>query len=183
MAWTKERFEKEVGALNGAECLYRERPIFAHVRVVEATARDNHLILVFDVLPSPGFSAFPGKTRMGITAHWEGVSEDLETIAAPYAGFYIYLNEKQVREIVTHAATLAPLVEPPLDQKTAMERYFQIARFLDWGADSYKLVDGKPQYVLPPALARLVARSERQQKRIAGRARRGQGAGKKPPVG
>lgn len=129
MAWTKERFEREAGVISGAECLYRERPIFVHARVTAVSAKEDRLFVVFEPLPSPGFAPALAEHLLASTS-WDGLRDDLSMISAPYADFFAYFCPELVRATVAFAASLEPLPEALTDQETVLARYLEIGRFV-----------------------------------------------------
>jgi hypothetical protein len=130
VAWTKERFEREATALRGAECLYRERPLFMHARVIDTEADGRGFWFALESLPSAGFAVTPGEVfTFGLG--WDYLPDTLELINCPYVSLSAYFEHQLIRDTVDFAASLAQLPGPPWTFEIMFGRYLEIGRFMD----------------------------------------------------
>jgi hypothetical protein len=100
MAWTRERFKKEGVAIAGAECLYREPPLFVHARVIETVSHEQGLEFVLESLPTAGFAVSPGQ-RFTIGFGWEYLPVTLELIGCGYISLSIYFDQDLIPDLLT----------------------------------------------------------------------------------
>jgi hypothetical protein len=130
MAWTKERFDREGAAIAGSECLYRERPLFVHARVIETVSHEQGLGFVLESLLTTGFAVSPGQ-RFTIGFGWKYLPVRLELINCAYISLSLYFEQELIQDAVSFAASLGQLPEPPWSSETMFRRYAEIARFMD----------------------------------------------------
>ena len=89
-------------ALEGRECVYKEKTIICLVRVTDVQPSEWGVGFKLDVVPAPGFVDL-GKTPLGMSATWEvlGVGDDY--VHATWASWMLVFNPDMVETIKERA--------------------------------------------------------------------------------